>query len=763
LIKRLATFIILIAIAGLNTSWQPVLLPEPVEGSGYDNGLLATLDDRPNAALVALRLYREGEYTEAAKIYTQLEDKKKTLDRFNELYYAGGRTFLAAKDFDSARKWFENCARRVPLLADYCLDDLSAVHYLSGEPDIAFHISKLLVEQSVDSPVRRKAEDRAAFYGLVTSRFEDSLEMIEELLEDRLPAEKRAQYEYYRARALQGLRVFDAAATDFRKIWISYPHFEISEQARRAYQKLGEQGRIEALPLTLQEEFDRGLSFYNAFKTGEALEVWQELYDREDIPEDQRWFVKNRVFYWIGRAHYSMRNNHEAIKIFSRMSRRHRRGDFGLLARKSLANLYRRIGDNRRQTDILLQLAEDYKARNQLRNSRKQLYNAARSFEARLWVTKANEIYDRILEEDPDTGLKDSILWHRAWGNYYRKHWDEAAEYFKETAENWRNDSFDRNRSRYWYGRIKRRLGLKKTARAVFSKVYYSDPYGYYGQLAREQMQQLGSRVSSSIFADNTKKPPELMELESNSLDRGLLLKALGLNSEAGKELFRAEVFFRNDPGSLYSFISLMNELGYHNKALALAQSNYTLISKYFDKDQKLHLRRLLYPLVYPEYVLACTAGENAPPPSLVYAIMREESALRPDVISPVGAIGLMQLMPYTATEVAQQLGEQYQYEKLFEPETNIRYGCAYLGGVVERYNPKHYLAIAAYNAGPNSADSWGERYKHLDFDEFVEFVPLQETQNYLRRVTRTFFAYEDLYNFEDLRQQYNQSHPEDG
>lgn len=763
MLNRKLTFFILIVLAGLNTSWQPVLLPETGQRADYDSQLLATLSDRPDTALMALKLYREGKYDEAAVLYRELENDKKALDRFTEIYYAGGRTFLAAGDLDRARLWFENCARRVPLLADYCLDDLSVVHYLSGAPDTAFNISKLLVEQSIDSPVRRKAEDRAAFFGLATSRFADSLEMIEELLDERLPAEKRAQFEFYRARALEGLRVFDAAADAYRKIQIDYPQLDISEKALQAYLALGEQQRIASVPLTLEEQFERGLSFYYAFKTEQALEVWQDMYDREDIPEDQKWFVKNRVYYWIGRAHYSLRNNTEAIEIFNRLSRRHRRGDFGLLARKSLATLYRRIGDTRRQTDILLELADDYRARNQHKNARDQLYNAARSFEARLWVTKAIEIYDRLLEEDPDSRKKDDILWHRAWGNYYRKHWDEAAEYFKDTAEDWHNESFDRNRSRYWYGRIKRRLGLKSTARAAFYKVYNADPYGYYGQLAREQLQQLGNRVGGTIFSENSKEPPPTVELESDSLDRGLLLKALGLDNEASKELFRAEVFFRNDPGALYSFISLMNELGYHNKALALAQSNYTMISDYFDSEQKLYLRRLLYPLVYPKQVLACTAGENAPPPSLVYAIMREESALRPDVVSPVGAIGLMQLMPYTATEVAQQLGEKYSYEKLFEPETNIRYGCAYLGGVVARYHPKNYLAIAAYNAGPNSADTWNERYEHLDFDEFVEFVPLTETQNYLRRVTRTFFAYEDLYNFDELRRQYTTIAPEDG
>lgn len=101
----------------------------------------------------------------------------------------------------------------------------------------------------------------------------------------------------------------------------------------------------------------------------------------------------------------------------------------------------------------------------------------------------------------------------------------------------------------------------------------------------------------------------------------------------------------------------------------------------------------------------------------LVRAVIQVESAFNPRAVSPRGAMGLMQLMPSTATE--------YRVADPFDPGENIRAGVAYLRRLLDRYDNRVELALAAYNAGPGAVDRHG-----------VTVPPYRETRDYVRRIT---------------------------
>ncbi|ELR66136.1 Soluble lytic murein transglycosylase precursor [Photobacterium marinum] len=128
-------------------------------------------------------------------------------------------------------------------------------------------------------------------------------------------------------------------------------------------------------------------------------------------------------------------------------------------------------------------------------------------------------------------------------------------------------------------------------------------------------------------------------------------------------------------------------------------------------------------------------------------ALARQESALNVEALSPVGARGLMQLMPMTAKETAQKLGRNYQGKKsLFDPGVNIRLGSGYLKMMLERYDDNRIFAFAAYNAGPTRVARWREETDgKLNVYEFIEAIPFAETRRYVENILMFEVYYGDL------------------
>lgn len=119
-----------------------------------------------------------------------------------------------------------------------------------------------------------------------------------------------------------------------------------------------------------------------------------------------------------------------------------------------------------------------------------------------------------------------------------------------------------------------------------------------------------------------------------------------------------------------------------------------------------------------------------------LYAITRQESAFMTDVVSPVGARGLMQLMPGTAGDVARNLGTSVTRADLFEPSINIQLGSEYLAQMVEAFQGNRVIATAAYNAGPNRVRQWlRSQPEVLPADVWIETIPYIETRGYVQNV----------------------------
>src|SRR6056297_2606718 len=151
-----------------------------------------------------------------------------------------------------------------------------------------------------------------------------------------------------------------------------------------------------------------------------------------------------------------------------------------------------------------------------------------------------------------------------------------------------------------------------------------------------------------------------------------------------------------------------------------------------------------------PYYALhpQVTQTEYPVPKELVLAIARRESEFDPRVISGAGARGFMQLMPGTAKLVSGQLGLDYDLDRLLsDPAYNATLGSAYLAGLAERFDGNAVMMAAGYNAGPGRPINWMKRFGdprkgEVDIIDWIEFIPFDETRNYVMRVTESLPVY---------------------
>jgi soluble lytic murein transglycosylase len=143
----------------------------------------------------------------------------------------------------------------------------------------------------------------------------------------------------------------------------------------------------------------------------------------------------------------------------------------------------------------------------------------------------------------------------------------------------------------------------------------------------------------------------------------------------------------------------------------------------------------LRFPVTYTSQVQS-NANLQQLDPALVFGLMRQESMLDKNAESPVGARGLMQIMPETGRQIARKLNEPWQSaSSLFEPDTNIKYGTFYYKQMLNRFNGNFALAAAAYNAGPNRVDKWLPSGQWMPADIWIETIPFKETRKYVTSV----------------------------
>jgi soluble lytic murein transglycosylase len=166
-------------------------------------------------------------------------------------------------------------------------------------------------------------------------------------------------------------------------------------------------------------------------------------------------------------------------------------------------------------------------------------------------------------------------------------------------------------------------------------------------------------------------------------------------------------------------------------------------LSDHSDNEELINQLRLRFPLPFHPNVRQLSQDYQIPM-ELIYAIMRQESGFREDVVSSAGAHGLMQVMPSTAHLIAAREKISYNDKKqLLMPKKNITLGAAYLKDLSKRFANNVILMVAAYNAGPRQVHYWLQHKSPEEMDIWIETLPWRETRNYLKNVLSFYAVYQ--------------------
>jgi soluble lytic murein transglycosylase len=287
-------------------------------------------------------------------------------------------------------------------------------------------------------------------------------------------------------------------------------------------------------------------------------------------------------------------------------------------------------------------------------------------------------------------------------------------------------------RAKYWRGRV-----AQGDAAAPFFAQAAQHPATYYGQLAALALGEGSAGIAARIAA----LPQPMLEAEQISHFAGReLARAAALLAEAGER------------GRTRFFLLRIEQLAPTAADRRLAAALAVALGR---TDVGVEIARRTGPKDGATLLAAGWPEPYEPPGphrALALALMRQESNFDTGAVSPVGARGLMQLMPATARATARKLGLVHTDAKLTaEPAYNMALGTAYLADQIETFDGAVPLALAAYNAGPHRVRQWLSEAGDprippsqggADPIDWIERIPFPETRNYVQRVTESIAIY---------------------
>lgn len=282
-------------------------------------------------------------------------------------------------------------------------------------------------------------------------------------------------------------------------------------------------------------------------------------------------------------------------------------------------------------------------------------------------------------------------------------------------------------------------------ATRLFNEVAREQPLTWASAMSRARLEQLGKPLPPLIGkAEGGQALPLPVVLPAKA--RTLLSLGLDRDAEAwlaSNESLASQPYPARETEALCAMYGQLSRAKRRYKVGSQAVSFESLMRA--PAPQERWSWECLYPSPYQSRVRELEQQRKLPS-GLIHGVMRQESTFDPDIRSPAGAMGLMQLMPTTAEEAAREAKlENFRADEVTVPEVNLQLGSFYLAKMLDKFEGNAALAAAAYNGGPQAVSRWVETAKELEADVFVARIPFEETRNYTMKVMTNVQRYQWL------------------
>jgi soluble lytic murein transglycosylase len=552
------------------------------------------------------------------------------------------------------------------------------------------------------------------------------------------------------AEALARLGERKEAARHFRQLLVRFPHSASARKAARELKRFKSSLRV----LTGNEQLDRLRSQFKgqwhkaALRTAARVQkrnrrqshAWCDAaFFKARILEKQKEWSQAAAAFGEGVAH--CQSSPRFIELLYFGAKRHLRAGNLKLSRLWFNRVLKEDPEHSYVDDSQRWLARIYRQQGKA--------GAARHLLRSVMGSKVGD-----MQEDAAWDL----LWPEIEAGKYKLAEKLAIEATESIARELK--SYTRGRLQYWRGRMAEKLGKKVPAALAYARCIRDYPLTYYGYLAGKRLSNIDKQSAAEAVNLALKGNSGRSILESSNdrlndpkLKRAVSLLRLGLQSFARREFAKLGLQHSRNPADTWLMAMFYKAAGQHTRSYRMARKRQ--VDTLSDPPVGVHRERweLAYPRpeIYAAFVKAA-AKKHGIESSLVWAVMRHESAFRSTAVSFANAVGLMQLIIPTGSAMAKQEGLRgpINRKRLQEPELNIKLGSRYLGKLSKRFEGHPVLIAAGYNAGPGRPATWLKRKNNEEMDLFVERIPFRETRRYTKSVVTSYLRYRYLYEGAD-------------
>ena len=399
------------------------------------------------------------------------------------------------------------------------------------------------------------------------------------------------------------------------------------------------------------------------------------------------------------------------------------------------------------------------------------LMDAARIQERNNNLGDAALTWERVANEYPTSDQVFAALFWAGISRYRLGDREGALSVFQRalllTAE-----PDERARAYLWIGKTQQVLGDNASAQKAWQDGQTIDSSEYYSLRSRDILMDLAPfesptttnlnpdlakerkeaeawvRITFELPADTDLTGPSSLAGDARFI-RGTELWELGMYDEARLEFESLRESVSASPTDNFRLANHLLDIGLYRSAIFAARQVLTLAgqeSQSASLTAPLYFNHIRYGLYYHDLVIE-ESQKYGIDPLFMFSVIRQESLFEGFVKSTAGAHGLMQIVPATGGQIANELNwpPGFDAQDLYRPIVSVRFGSYYLDKNRDLLNGGLYASLAAYNAGPGNAIVWDELAGD-DPDLLLEIIRFEETRNYIRFIYEIFSVYRNLY-----------------